>query len=187
MNKKEIRRDIIAKRDNLSEDKRRELDRRIKGILKKSSYYRQSKNIFIYVGFGSEINTSKYIDEFLAEGKNIFVPRIDMKNKVMDAVKINSLDELKRNHFGILEPDENGQVIHKNLLDLIIVPGVAFDFSGGRIGYGGGYYDKYMENISENIHRLALCYDFQLLKELPKEEHDIKVHEVITEAGLIIV
>ncbi|MBD7911936.1 MULTISPECIES: 5-formyltetrahydrofolate cyclo-ligase [Clostridium] len=187
MDKKEIRKEIILKRDKIEEKDKKEFDRKIKDILKSSDYYRKAKNIFIYIGFGSEINTAEYINEFLEEGKNIFLPRIDLSKKVMDAVEIHSLEDLKKNKFGILEPGKDEAVIDKNLLDLIIVPGVAFDLWGGRVGYGGGYYDKYMSDIDESIHRLALCYQFQVLKELPKEKHDIKINEIITENGLIIV
>ncbi|MDS0528260.1 5-formyltetrahydrofolate cyclo-ligase [Clostridium sp. SHJSY1] len=187
MDKKEIRRDIITKRDKINVEDKKEFDKKIKYILKSSSYYKEAKNIFIYIGFGSEINTAEYICEFLEEGKNIYVPRIDLEKKVMDAVNIHSLKELKENKFGILEPDNNEEVIEKKLLDLIIVPGVAFDLWGGRVGYGGGYYDKYMSDIDETIHKLALCYQFQVLKDLPREEHDIKINEIITEEGLVVV
>lgn len=187
MDKKSIRREIIAKRNSLSDDKRKEFDEKIKDILKASSYYKEAKNIFIYIGFGSEINTSKYVKEFLDEGKNVFIPRIDLKNKVIEAVNIDSLSELQKNKFGILEPAKDGKIIDKNELDLIIVPGVAFDINGGRVGYGGGYYDKYMADIDGSIPRVVLCYKFQLLKELPKEEHDISIHEIITEEGRVVI
>lgn len=185
MDKKSIRKNIISKRDSLEYEEKKQFDKRIKDILKASNFYKEAKNIFIYVGFGSEINTADYINEFLKEGKKIFVPRIDIGKKVMDAVSINSLQELKANKFGILEPDKDNEVIDKNELDLIIVPGVAFDCNGGRVGYGGGYYDKYMKDIDGDICRVAICYNFQLLEYLPIEDHDIKVHKIITEDGIV--
>ena len=99
----------------------------------------------------------------------------------MEAVEITSLEGLKENKYGILEPDDSKEEFCKNNLDLIILPGVAFDLVGKRIGYGGGYYDRYLENIDKKIIKVALIYDFQLLENVPAEEHDIKADYIITE------
>ncbi|MGL4109416.1 5-formyltetrahydrofolate cyclo-ligase [Clostridium sp. LP20] len=181
MDKQSIRKAIISKRDSIDTKSKMAMDSRIKDKLKESIFYKNSRNIFIYIGFGSEIDTAKYIEEFLLEGKEIFVPRTDMKNKVMEAVKINSLMELTESSYGILEPDIEVEAINKNDIDLVILPGVAFDKSGGRIGYGGGYYDKYLEGMNSDIVKLAITYDFQVLDEVPFEEHDIKADYIITE------
>ncbi|MGG7178868.1 5-formyltetrahydrofolate cyclo-ligase [Clostridium paraputrificum] len=181
MDKQSIRKAIISKRDSIDTKSKMAMDGRIKDKLKESIFYKNSRNIFIYIGFGSEIDTAKYIEEFLLEGKEIFVPRTDMKNKVMEAVKINSLMELTESSYGILEPDIEVEAINKNDIDLVILPGVAFDKSGGRIGYGGGYYDKYLEGMNSDIVKLAITYDFQVLDEVPFEEHDIKADYIITE------
>ena len=172
MNKKEIRREVIAKRDLLKN--KSELDKVIEERLRNKKIYKNSKNIFIYLGFGSEINTIKYVEDFLDEGKKIIIPYTDMKNKVMHGIEINTLDGLKKNKFGILEP-----------ADLVIMPGVAFDRSGNRVGYGGGYYDKFLCEMSSDIPTIALAYNIQILKELPSEKHDIKVDMVITEKETI--
>ena len=181
MDKKSIRKAIIIQRDLINNKSKIAMDSKIKDKLKESSFYKDSKNIFIYIGFGSEIDTAKYIEEFLEEGKNIFVPRTDMKKRVMEAVKIDSLEELSINSSGILEPSRESEAISKNDIDLVILPGVAFDISGGRIGYGGGYYDKYLEGIDSDIVKVAITYDFQVLDEVPFEEHDIKADYIITE------
>ena len=99
MDKKEIRRKVISKRDLLKN--KIELDEVIEKKLKDNKIYKNSKNIFIYLGFGSEINTIKYVEDFLQEGKKIIVPYTDMKNKVMYGIEINTLDGLKKNKFGI--------------------------------------------------------------------------------------
>ncbi len=176
MDKKEIRKNMISKRDNILKEAKEIMDKNIILKLKESEYYKKSKNIFIYLGFGSEIDTMSYIQEFINEGKHIFIPRTDIKTKKMEAVEITSLEGLKENKYGILEPE-----FCKNNLDLIILPGVAFDLVGKRIGYGGGYYDRYLENIDKKIIKVALIYDFQLLENVPAEEHDIKADYIITE------
>ncbi|PRR82694.1 5-formyltetrahydrofolate cyclo-ligase [Clostridium vincentii] len=184
--KNKIRKDIIGKRDSLDLEKKRNFDKIIIGKLKETEEYKKSKNIFIYIGFGSEIDTAKYIEEFLMEGKKVFVPRTNMVIKTMDAVEITSLKELERNKFGILEPNKNKESIDKNQLQLIIMPGVAFDIDKGRIGYGGGYYDKYMEYIAEGIPKIALAYELQIIDKVPREDHDILPDSIITEKRTII-
>ena len=179
--KKEIRKNMISKRDNILKEAKEIMDKNIILKLKESEYYKKSKNIFIYLGFGSEIDTMSYIQEFINEGKHIFIPRTDIKTKKMEAVEITSLEGLKENKYGILEPDDSKEEFCKNNLDLIILPGVAFDLVGKRIGYGGGYYDRYLENIDKKIIKVALIYDFQLLENVPAEEHDIKADYIITE------
>ncbi|MEI3336773.1 MAG: 5-formyltetrahydrofolate cyclo-ligase [Clostridium sp.] len=181
MDKKEIRKNMISKRDNILKEEKEIMDKNIILKLKESEYYKKSKNIFIYLGFGSEIDTMSYIQEFINEGKHIFIPRTDIKTKKMEAVEITSLEGLRENKYGILEPDDSKEEFYKNNLDLIILPGVAFDLVGKRIGYGGGYYDRYLENIDKKIMKVALIYDFQLLENVPAEEHDIKADYIITE------
>lgn len=181
MNKKELRKIMIEKRDNIYKEEKAVMDKNIIFSLKEKEFYKNSKNIFIYLGFGSEIDTMSYIQDFINDGKHIFIPRTDIKTKNMEAVEITSLDGLKENKYGILEPNDNKEEFYKNNLDLIILPGVAFDHSGRRIGYGGGYYDRYLEDIDKRIIKVALIYDFQLLENVPAEEHDIKADYIITE------
>lgn len=179
MNKKEIREEIIAKRNLIKEKDK--LDEIIKKKLISTKAYKESKNIFIYLGFGSEINTIKYIEDFLRDGKKIIVPYTNTKNKVMYGIEINTLEGLKKNRFGILEPTDISVIFNKDDIDLIIVPGVAFDKEGNRIGYGGGYYDKFLNELKKDIPTIALAYDFQVFESIPTEVHDIKVDMVITE------
>ena len=181
MNKKELRKIMIEKRDNIYKEEKAVMDKNIIFSLKEKEFYKNSENIFIYLGFGSEIDTKSYIQDFINDGKHIFIPRTDIKTKKMEAVEITSLDGLKENKYGILEPDNNKEEFYKNNLDLIILPGVAFDHSGRRVGYGGGYYDRYLEDIDKRIIKVALIYDFQLLENVPAEEHDIKADYIITE------
>lgn len=181
MNKNQIRKKIIEIRDSFDVIKKGEADLKIKRSLENQSFFSQCNNIFIYIGFGSEIDTKKYIEEFLKLGKNVLVPRIDMKLGVMECVKINSLSDLKVGNYEILEPVDEIKAVDKKIIDLVIMPGVAFDINGGRIGYGGGYYDKFLEDIQNDVLKVALAYDFQVFEKLEIEEHDIKADIVITE------
>lgn len=188
-NKKNLRKDILEKRDNISIDEKEKMDRRILDRFYESRYYKESKNIFIYVSFGSEINTREIIEKSVKEEKKIYIPRTDFKSKVMDAVEIKSIYELTESSYGILEPSKEAICIDPNKLDLIVVPGVAFDRDGGRIGYGAGFYDRYFNKITKNnlnkITKLALAYDFQVIDKVPMTEKDVPVNYIITEKEFI--
>lgn len=181
MDKKLLRKKIINKRDNLDKLSKAMSDKLIMKRLMEQEYYKNSKLIFVYLGFGSEINTSEYIEKFICDGKRVCVPKTNIESKTMEAVEIISLEGLQENKYGILEPLKAYQTIDESEIDLIIVPGVAFDLNGGRVGYGGGYYDKFLGRLSRDIIKVALAYKIQIIDKVPMEEHDIRVDYIITD------
>jgi len=187
--KKALRRKILDERKNINIVEKEEMDNKILDKLYESEYYRKSKKIFIYISYDSEINTKGIINKALEDNKKVYVPRTEFKNRLMDAVEIMSLDNLVESDFGILEPSIKEPHIDPNELDLIVVPGVAFDKQGGRVGYGAGFYDRYFNKISEDnvgrIIKLALAYEFQTLDKVPMNDKDIPVDFIITENEFI--
>jgi 5-formyltetrahydrofolate cyclo-ligase len=187
--KKALRRKILNERKNIDIIKKEEMDNKILDKFYDSEYYRKSKRIFVYISYDSEINTKGIISKALADNKEVYVPRTEFKTRIMDAVEITSLDNLIESDFGILEPSINEPHIDPNELDLIVVPGVAFDRQGGRMGYGAGFYDRYFEKISKDnikkIIKLALAYGFQTLEKVPMNDKDIPVSCIITENEVI--
>lgn len=187
--KKELRKNILDIRNNLNVDEKREKDNIIRKIFLESSHYKNADKIFIYISYSSEIDTIEIIKKALKDGKEIFVPRTIFKTKIMDAVKIISLDNLQKDRYGIPEPEESEPHINPDELDLIVVPGVAFDDKGGRIGYGAGYYDRYFKKISKErnklIKKIALAYDFQVIDNVPMDEQDVKIDCIITEKHIL--
>ena len=180
MEKKRIREEIIQKRNDLSSKIKKEYDELILKKLIESDIYNKSKKIFTYVSFSSEIDTIKFIKYALNDNKEVYVPKTDKTKKEMVAIRINSLENMDVDNWGILEPksvDKNK--IGKNF-DLILIPGLAFDRKGNRIGYGGGYYDKYLSQIKEENNKIVLAYDFQVVDSIKNEAHDIKVNYIIT-------
>ena len=187
--KKILRKEILTKRKNIDIVEKEKMDRKICDKFYESKYYRDAKNIFIYISYDSEINTKEIINKALMDNKKIYVPRTEFKTRLMDAVEIISLDNLIESEYGILEPSIGESHIEPNELDLIVVPGVAFDRNGGRIGYGAGFYDRYFKKINKDnikkIQKLALAYDFQILENIPMNEHDVPVSYIITEKEFI--
>lgn len=185
LDKKELRKAMIKNRDNLNLDEREVSDKLILQTLIKSDVYKKSTNIFTFINYGSEVETKEFINIALNEGKNIFVPKTVKGTRNMKAVKINSLDNLKPDNWGILEPESFNGEIDKENLDLVIVPGVIFDRDGNRMGYGGGYYDIYFANLKSKVNKIALAYDIQVIEYLLTEEHDVSVDAIITEKEMI--
>lgn len=183
--KKKLREEILKKRKNISLNLKKELDRHIFNRFCESNYYKNANKIFIYVSYDTELDTKEIINKALEEGKRIFIPRIENKIKSMDAVEITSLDNLEESKYGILEPSIYKEAIDPNEIDLIIVPGVAFDCCGGRMGYGAGYYDRYFKKINKenlvDIKKVALAYDLQILEQVPMDEFDVPIDYILSE------
>ena len=180
MNKSEIRKYILGIRDRLNKKDKELMDVELKKLLISKEYYKKANGVFIYIGFGSEIDTCSIINKCFKDNKRVFVPRTNITEKTMDAVEIHNLDNLEKNKYGIYEPSKELSSINNKEIDLVVLPGVAFDMNGGRIGYGGGYYDKYLEKISNEVFKVALAYKFQIVANIPVEAHDILANEVIT-------
>ena len=189
LKKKELRKDILYIRNNMCENEKEEKDNVIKHRFLESDYYKKADKIFIYISYSSEIDTINIINKALSDGKEIFVPRTIFDTKAMDAVKINSLENMKKDKYGIPEPQGDIPCVDPNELDLIVVPGVAFDNNGGRMGYGAGYYDRYFKKISNvkknTIKKLALAYEFQIIDNVPMDKQDVKIDYIITEENII--
>lgn len=187
--KKQIRREKLKIRREMNIEEKSNYDKVIKDKFFESSFYKESENIFIYISYDSEINTKDIITRAIKEGKKIYVPRTEFSTKLMNAVRIENFDNLVESRYGILEPKKDEPFIDPNDLDLIVVPGVAFDKNGGRVGYGAGYYDRYFKRINnENkskIVKLALAYDFQLMDKVPTDEEDVLIDAVMTEKQFI--
>ena len=131
-------------------------------------------------------DTLPIIQNAIGAGKNVAVPRIyiEDENKVMYFYRINNLDELMPGFYGIPEPDESHTIPYEPKDALVIVPGLVFDKNMYRIGYGGGFYDKYLsEQGRKNYKKLAVAFDFQVLKEeyIETDANDIPVDMIITE------
>lgn len=178
--KKKIR-DLINKRKSLLNREIKEiLDDNIFNKIIKSEAYKRAETIFIYVSFSGEVDTHRLIEYALKDNKVVCIPKVISKKDGMKAVQINSLKELTEGLYGILEPSSFQKEVSKDKIDLVFMPGVAFDMNGGRVGYGGGFYDKFLKEVSKDTIKIALAYDFQILNKVPIEPHDEKVNGIIT-------
>lgn len=188
LTKKEIRSGMLARRNALTPDEILEKSERIKKRISEEEIYQKCGILLTYVSYQSEVNTLKIISQAWEDQKKVYVPKTG-KNGQMEFYGIQSYEELAPGFHGILEPDDDTPRFvpeeEKKEPVLILVPGCAFDPHGNRIGYGGGYYDRYLPRIKKGV-KAALCYDFQVVRGIIPDLYDQKVDEVITEKRVMI-
>ncbi len=144
------------------------------------SMYQQAKTVFCYCSTELELSTNEILAFTLAQGKTLCVPRCEAPGE-MTARRIRTLDALRAGRFGIREPDDSTPIVMPTQIDLCIVPCLAADFSGYRLGYGGGYYDRFLAQAGD-ICMIALCAENRLQSiPLPREKTDIPCHYILTE------
>ncbi len=146
--------------------------------------YRQAESVFCYASKGREIDTFPILENALANGKIVSLPKIIGKG-LMEARWIASLRQLSPGAFGVQEPGADQPQLAPNRIELAIVPCLSCDLQGRRLGYGGGYYDRYLKQAS--CFKVALCREMSLAVKLPAEEHDVRMDVVITERRTIYI
>ncbi|MBP1926232.1 5-formyltetrahydrofolate cyclo-ligase [Sedimentibacter acidaminivorans] len=184
--KGDIRKKILSIRNSIENKQVIEKSEIIINKLKSISEFKKSKTVFVYMDFKNEVKTLDLIEEMIKEKKRVVIPYTDVDNTVIIPVEINDINiDLKFSSFGYLEPKEEKVIpIDPFELDLIIVPGVAFDKELNRIGFGKGYYDRILSKKRNDAKAVAIAYEFQILDEIPSEEHDIKMDKIITEENI---
>lgn len=179
--KQAIRRDMLEQRDRLIPEACAELSTAIRGRLFGSDLYAGASCLSCYVSMGNEVDTHEVIRQAIADGKRLAVP-LCRKGVTLVHRCIASIDDLSPSRFGLLEPtDPSLPEVAVSDFDLVLVPGLAFDRSGNRIGFGAGYYDGFLCHVSAP--KVALAYDFQLVDRVPVEPHDVPLDAVVTESG----
>lgn len=185
LEKKKIRDKILEERKKLNSQNIEEISDIIINKVKDLDSYHKSKNIFIYVDFKNEVETKKFIKYMLSDNKKVIIPYTDTKNTNIIPVEIKNLEEdVKVSSYGYLEPNNNETSIDIDKIDLIIVPGVAFDKRLNRIGFGKGYYDRILQNKAKNSNVVAIAFEFQVMESIPYDKHDIKMDMIITEKNI---
>ena len=180
--KQALKQKALEERDKHPEEHRHSKSCTIASHLYSLPEYKSAHMILFYVSIGSEVNTHDMIVHALKQGKRVCVPVTDKEVHEITPCEIRSFDELSKGAFGIPEPIER-KPVPLSQIDLVVVPGVAFDEQGNRLGYGMGYYDKLLKKMKAPA--IALSFELQLLPSIPAESHDVKVSKIVTEKRVI--
>ena len=186
--KTEVRARALALRDRIPADERMRCSEKIVKNLTEHVCYREAQALLTYVSFRSEADTVSLIERALADRKAVFAPRV--AGREMDFFRIKTLSDLEEGYHGILEPQNHIKEVYDPFMGkaIMCMPGAAFDRAHHRIGYGGGYYDRYLSKLSQHakdtICTAALAYNCQILQEIPWDSHDICPKWIVTETEI---
>ncbi len=176
--KSELRKQVLHEMKAISQEQKQFIDQALTEQLLQHPFYQEAKVIATYLSFPHEFQTQELIEQALRDCKKVLIPKTYSKGR-MDFV-IYDPQQLVKTSFGLLEPQGDLEVVDTSQIDLIHVPGLVFSKEGYRIGYGGGYYDRYLEHFTG--HTLSTIYPCQIQDFIP-EKHDIPVQEVLIDEG----
>ena len=187
LDKVAVRKMMTQRRNDLNVKQIIELSRKIEANLFSCEDFLSRQHILYYLSCGKEVSTDAMILRSLLLHKKVYVPRIKKNGRKIEICEIKSLETtFELNNFGIREPSGTCiQIVSPNKIDVVVTPGLAFDCSGGRIGSGGGYFDKLFEDLPNNSLSIGIAYSFQILGSLHQDSWDKKAQKVITEEGML--
>lgn len=175
MDKKALRAAIREKKRAMIPEEITQKSAALEKLFLASRAYREARCIYGYMPYNQEVRTTGMLEQALRDGKRLALPKV--YGDRMDFIEVTDLSQVAKGYCGIPEPIADGPVA-RDPEALVLMPGLAFDPQGHRMGYGGGFYDKFLE-AEPNHPTIALCYDFQMLPQLDTEEHDIPVDQVL--------
>ncbi len=175
MDKKALRREIREKKRAMTEAEITSRSEKLGELFAQSEAYQNAKTIYGYLPYNQEVRTVPMLEQAIRDGRRVAVPK--MYGDTMRFIYLEDLSRVEKNEMGIPEPILDTPVAEDKTA-LVLMPGLAFTKQGDRMGYGGGFYDRFLAEEPDHP-TLALCYDFQMVEHLPTEEYDIPVDTVL--------
>ena len=179
--KRALRREVRAHRDAMPPEERERLGQAVARNLLALPEVRQASTVMAFSSFGSEVDSGPIIEQLARDGRRVVLPRVEGRTIV--PVGYRSGDPVKPSSFGALEPAA-GEPVGPEEIDVVVVPGLAFDRRGHRVGYGGGFYDRFLGRLRPNALTVGICFSVQVVDEVPHGRGDRPVDLVVTEQGL---
>jgi 5-formyltetrahydrofolate cyclo-ligase len=185
--KSEIRRNALAERDALSKKERAEKSAAIMARLFDFANFLEAKIVMFYMSHGSEVGTDKMVRRALEIGKIVALPVVDPEKKDIVPFKVDDLDEdIQEGFKGIREPNiQRCKKIPVGQVNLAIVPAIALDERGGRVGHGTGFYDRFLPELEITTRKVAIAFECQMVQQIPMEPHDRYIDIIITEDRIV--
>ncbi|MDD5618590.1 MAG: 5-formyltetrahydrofolate cyclo-ligase [Candidatus Omnitrophica bacterium] len=178
LTKAQIRSKILLRLKTQKEEDRNRKSKLIKDQLLRNKVFKKAKIVMFYIAFGGEVKTKEMIREAQKTGKVVCVPIYRKNKETIQPAIFEDHAKLKKGPYGVLEPVTEERLQPEDL-DLVIVPGLAFDKKGRRLGRGKGCYDRFLSTLSERQFSIGLAFDFQILPLVPTAEHDVSVNSII--------
>lgn len=188
MEKFAVRQDMKRRRDAMSLDEVINFSRIIEDKLFSYQEFLACENVMFYLSFGNEVRTDEIISRSLKDLKRVYVPRLVKRERRLEICEIKDLDhqEFVLGSYGIREPSRlNSRLVSLAKIDAVIAPGLAFDRSGKRIGFGGGYFDWLLKQLPDDALRIGVAFGVQLMESIPEDPWDERVQIIITENGTV--
>jgi 5-formyltetrahydrofolate cyclo-ligase len=179
--KSDLRHQVLAARERMDAASKQHALSRILPALVALPSYRAARKVAAYMSFGSEIDTGPFIETLLADQKSLVLPRVDTATHTLALHHVFERDRLVAGPWGIKEPAADSPRTQIDEVDFILVPGVAFDRRGQRIGYGAGFYDRLLARRHRHTDCVAIAFDCQVVPRIPTEAHDQPIDRLITE------
>jgi 5-formyltetrahydrofolate cyclo-ligase len=180
--KRELRKQILAERDAMPPSERAAKSEAIAERLLGTSEAIEARTVLAFWSFGTEVDTTPLLERLVAEGTTVALPRIEQGELV--PMLYTPGEPMAETSFGAMEP-ASGRILHPDELELVVVPGVAFDRAGGRVGYGAGYYDRLLAHTGSDASNVAIAFALQVVDEVPRGRFDRPVEAVVTEHEVI--
>lgn len=185
MDKKSLRKEMLRNRSKIPEDTREEYSKIIANSLFDTDHYKNAQTVMAFISFGSEINTRYIIEHAIKEGKIVVIPVMVPETRELKVSRILDFSELELGHYNIpTQKEECLRFLDPKTIDLILTPGLIFARDGYRVGYGGGYYDRFLAN-HKDVDKIAIGFDMQVVDKVPTDEYDIPVDYILTEKSFI--
>ena len=181
-----LRREVLARRDALPADVRAAASTAIAQRVAALPKFVAARAVLLTLAFRSEWNTRPLVHAALAAAKTVVVPRVDRQTRMLDLHSIDDPDrDVVPGHLDILEPLPSCPQVPPEAIEFVLVPGVAFDVDGRRLGYGGGYYDRLLPLLAPGAPRVAGAFDIQIVERVPAAPHDVRVDAIVTESRIV--
>lgn len=180
--KQQLRTNILKQIKALDENEKQTIEKKIQAQLFQQTFWKQAKVVGITHSIYFEWDTKAIIQQAWKEGKIVVLPKSNQYHKTLHFIQINDFNELEIGYANILEPRETvHSKVMNHTINLLIVPGLMFDTDGYRLGFGGGYYDRYLKEPEHRATTVSLASEFQLVEKLPRDLYDIPVDYIIME------
>lgn len=183
MNKVELRKKLKSLRNDLTQEQVAKSSAQVAKQILACDAYRKAKHIMGYLAFGKELSVDGILKQALADGKRVYVPEIISQTEIR-AVELKDFARFELDRYGIRSVPKPTEIIDPAILQLVLVPAVAYDKKGYRMGMGAGYYDRFLP-LTENAIKIGVAYEALLQEQLPKDEYDVCVSWLVSESGIV--